>query len=216
MTTAFKSLCSLSMAPVKWENSRCQSIGNCPTAPYWKQEGVHSLSTVPLSNGASSQDSTCTEEVSYPNRISKLFHLYPMVSQPQPSRCSYPHLLLTQAARSPTPHLSDLYRPGYQDSPSCGSLTLCDTPNFMHGECRDSSVNHSLFNLLSKKPKENIGEVTDYLTLTLRTKKERMLQTELKTGTWGQRQKNDKFDASLGNLARICLRSLNAERHSVQ
>lgn len=103
MTTAFKSLCSLSMVPVQWKNSRCQSIGNCPTAPYWKQEGIHSLSTVPLSNGASSQDSTCIEEVSYPNRISKLFHLYPMLSQPQPSRCFYPHLLLTQAARSQTP-----------------------------------------------------------------------------------------------------------------
>lgn len=45
--TASDSLCSLSMAPVKQKSSRCQSRANCPTSPYWKQESIHSLPTVP-------------------------------------------------------------------------------------------------------------------------------------------------------------------------
>lgn len=98
------------------------------TSSYRKQECIHSLSSVPLSNGAS-RTSKRVEEVNYPNRI--YFTLF---------RLSPPDMLHALKA----PRLSDWYQnSNYQDSPSFGTRILCDTPDSVHAECRDPLVNHS-------------------------------------------------------------------------
>lgn len=98
---------------------------------------------------SASQASSVLRKLVFQTEFQNCFTFIPCLFQPQPSMM----LLSTPASHTQhalkLPHLSDLNL-AYQDSPSCGSLTLCDTPNFMHGECRDSFVNHcSIYGLKS-------------------------------------------------------------------
>ena len=117
-----------SLYGTKRKSNRYQSINNGPTSPYRKQERIHSLPSVPLSNGAS-RTSKRVEEVNYPNGIYSTF-------------CFVSALLICFMLSAP--RLSDWYQNSiYQDSPSFVTCILCDTPDSVQAECRNLLVNHS-------------------------------------------------------------------------